>query len=90
MQFLLRVKKQIPLGLILSTAQHLALSSCSRGFHADRVFYQVRWFLLKPSPAMKVVQDVQVLVHMSYHIRTLSETGRSGWNSRAGRGREFH
>ena len=73
-----RAKKINPSGVILSMAQHLALSSCSQGVHADRVFYQVRWFLLKPNPAMKGVQGEQVLVHISHHTQMLSETGRNG------------
>ena len=85
-----RAKKINPSGLILSMAQHLALSSCSQGVHADRVFYQVRWFLLKPNLVMKGVQGEQVLVHISYHTQMWSETDRNGWNSQGGPDREFH
>ena len=70
--------------------QLLALSSCSQGVHADRVFYQVRWFLLKPNREMKVVQGEQVLMHVFYHTQMWSETGRNGRNSQGGLSKEFH
>ena len=60
------------------------------GVHADKVFYQVRWFLLKPNPAMKGALGEQELVHVSYHTQMWSDTGRSGSNNQEDRDMESH